>query len=345
MGRKETPFFKRYRRNIMKKATAFLAIVLISTNTFGQDWDMPRTPDGQPDMQGIWSNASQTPLVRPEFFGTKGFLTEEEAREQMQVWSDRYNELGEPIDGDRAPPTDGNSNFGYNSFWWDPRTQTIEINGEYRTSIIIDPPDGQIPYIGGENPRNDLRSQWRARPGVGDYHGHEVRPLAERCLLTFGSGSGPPMLPILYNNNYQIVQTPDYVMILVEMVHDARIIPLNQEHNSKDLEKWMGDSIGYWDGDTLIVLTRNFHPQQSFRGSSGQMIITERFDLLSKDKIKYAFTIEDPLTFSRPWTGEVAMNRKPVGEAIYEYACHEGNYAFPGIMGGARRLEIDAAVN
>ena len=153
------------------------------------------------------------------------------------------------------------------------------------------------------------------------------------------------MLPILYNNNYQIVQTPDYVMILVEMVHDARIIPLNQEHNSNDLEKWMGDSIGYWDGDTLVVLTRNFHPQQSFRGSSDQMIITERFDLLSEDKIKYAFTIEDPQTFSRPWTGEVAMSRKPAGEVIYEYACHEGNYAFSGIMGGARRLEIDAASN
>lgn len=329
----------------MKKITLLLAAGLLSNSLTAQDWDMPRTPNGQPDMQGIWSNASQTPLARPESFGTKGFLTQEEAEQQMQAWRDRYNELGEPIEGDRAPPTDGNADFGYNSFWWDPRTQAVEINGEYRTSIIVDPPDGQIPYINGENPQNGLRAQWRARPGVGEYDGHELRPLAERCLLTFGSGSGPPMLPILYNNNYQIVQTPDYVMILVEMVHDARIIPLNQDHHTSDLEKWMGDSVGYFDGDALIVQTRNFHPQQSFRGSSDEMVITERFELLNRDKIKYAFTIEDPLTYERPWTGELAMERKPANEVMYEYACHEGNYAFPGIMGGARRLEMEAAVN
>lgn len=333
------------RISAMKKATAFFALFYISISSIAQDWDMPRTPDGQPDMQGIWSNASQTPLVRPEQYGNKGFLTAAEADAQMQAWRDRYDELGEPIDGDRTPPTDGNANFGYNSFWWDPRTQAIEIDGQFRTSIIVDPRDGQIPYIGEANPQNGLRAQWSARPGVGAYDGHEIRPLAERCLLTFGSGSGPPMLPILYNNNYQIVQTPKYVMILVEMVHDARIIPLNQDHNPNDQEKWMGDSVGYWDGDTLVVETRNFHPQQSFRGSSDQMVITERFDLLNKGKIKYAFTIEDPLTYSQPWTGEVAMVRKPSEEAIYEYACHEGNYAFPGIMGGARRLEMEAATN
>ncbi|NKB35033.1 MAG: hypothetical protein GKR91_18205 [Pseudomonadales bacterium] len=329
----------------MKKATTLLALLLVTTTAIAQDWDMPRTPDGQPNMQGIWTNASQTPLVRPERFGTKGFLTEQEAQEQMQAWRDRYDQQGQAIEGDRAAPTDGNANAGYNSFWWDPRTQAIEIDGEFRTSIIVDPADGQIPYIGGENPRNDLRSQWRDRPGVENYDGHELRPLAERCLLTFGSGSGPPMLPILYNNNYQIVQTADYVMILVEMVHDVRIIPLDQDHHQDDLEKWMGDSVGYWDGDTLVVQTKNFHPQQSFRGSSDQMVITERFDLLSKDKIKYAFTIEDPLTYTQAWTGEVAMGRKPEEEVMYEYACHEGNYAFPGIMGGARRLEMEAASN
>ena len=153
------------------------------------------------------------------------------------------------------------------------------------------------------------------------------------------------MLPILYNNNYQIVQTEDYVVILVEMVHDARVIPLDKEHNTYDFEKWMGDSIGYWEGDTLIVQTKNFHPQQSFRGSSDQMVISERFEMLTQDKIKYSFTIEDPITFSRPWTGEIAMSRKPAEEIIYEYACHEGNYAFPGIMGGARRLELEASAN
>ena len=128
-------------------------------------------------------------------------------------------------------------------------------------------------------------------------------------------------------------------MILVEMVHDARIIPLDKDPNPRDMEKWMGDSVGYWENDTLVVQTKNFHPQQSFRGSSDQIIVTERFELLSKDKIKYSFTIEDPLTFTEPWTGEVAMLRKPKEEIIYEYACHEGNYGLPGILAGWRRYE------
>lgn len=308
-----------------------------------QEWVMPRTPEGTPNMQGIWSNATQTPLVRPAEFGEKGFLTAEEAAAQMQEWRDRYDRAGQDISPERGPPTDGNADAGYNSFWWDPRDEAVEINGQYRTSIIVDPPDGQIPYIGGERVDNSLRTQWRRRDGVEPYDGIELRPLAERCLLTFSSGSGPPMMPTLYNNNYQIVQTPNHVMILVEMVHDARIVPIDQDHREMDLEKWMGDSVGYWDGDTLVVRTRNFHPQQSFRGSSDQTVITERFDLIGPDKIKYAFTIEDPLTYSRPWTGELALNRKPAEEVMYEYACHEGNYAFSGIMAGARRLELDAA--
>ena len=324
---------------------AFPMILALAGVVSAQDWVMPRTTDGNPDMQGIWSNASQTPLVRPAEFGEKGFLTPEEATAQMQQWRDRYNRLGQDIDPDRPPPTDGNANFGYNSFWWDPRDAAIEINGRFRTSIIIDPADGQIPYIGGANTGNDLRSRWRAREGVEPFDSYELRSLAERCLLTFGSGSGPPMLPILYNNNYQIVQTGDYVVILVEMVHDARIVPIEQEHSATDFEKWMGDSVGYWDGDTLVVRTRNFHPQQAFRGSSDQMVITERFDMIASDKIKYAFTIEDPLTYTRPWSGEVAMNRKPPEEVMYEYACHEGNYALNGILAGARRLEADATQN
>ena len=319
------------------------ATLLVAMNLQAQAWEMPRTADGNPDMQGIWTNASQTPLVRSAEFGEKGFLTAAEAADVEQGWRDRYDRQSADIDPERAPPTDGNADAGYNSFWWDPRTDAIEIDGQFRTSIIVDPADGQIPYLGDENPRNDLRSRWRDRPGVEPYDAPELRPLAERCLLTFGSGSGPPMLPILYNNNYQIVQTADHVVILVEMVHDARIIPIDRQHNGADFEKWMGDSVGYWEGDTLVVRTQNFHPQQSFRGSSDQMVITERFDLIGEDKIKYAFTIEDPLTFSQPWTGEIAMNRKPAEEVMYEYACHEGNYAFPGIMGGARRQEQEAA--
>jgi len=151
------------------------------------------------------------------------------------------------------------------------------------------------------------------------------------------------MLPVMYNNNYQIVQTADHVMILVEMVHDARIIPLNMDPHVTDLEKWMGDSVGYWEGDTLVVKTRNFHEQQSYRGSSENLLVTERFELLAQDKIKYSFTMEDSLSYQLPWTGEIAMNRRSLQEPMYEYACHEGNYAFKGIMAGARELERQAA--
>lgn len=327
---------------IYKTIGAALCLALPAAAAAQQDWEMPRTPDGQPDLHGVWTNSSQTPLVRPEEFGTKGFLTQEEAQDVEQGWRDRYNLLAQPIDPERGPPTDGNADFGYNSFWWDPRDDAIEINGEYRTSIIIDPPDGQIPFVEGGAPGHDLRTAWRDRPGVGAFDDYPLRPLAERCLLTFGSGSGPPMLPILYNSNYQIVQTPDYVMILVEMVHDARIIRMDDRHLENDFDKWMGDSVGYWEGNVLKVETRDFHPQQSFRGSSNEVVMTEEFELLGPEKIRYRFTIDDPLTYTQPWSGEVAMNRKAREERMYEYACHEGNYAFAGILAGARRQELEA---
>lgn len=324
-----------------KMFCAALCLSLPAT-AMAQDWEIPRTPDGQPDLQGIWTNSSQTPLVRPEEFGAKGFLTREEAEDVEQGWRDRYDLLAQPIDPERPPPTDGNADFGYNSFWWDPRDDAIEINGEFRTSIIVDPPDGQIPFVEGGAPGHDLRTTWRNQPEVEPFDSYALRPLAERCLLTFGSGSGPPMLPILYNSNYQIVQTPEYAMILVEMVHDARIIRLNEGHHDADFGKWMGDSVGRWDGNVLKVETRDFHPQQSFRGSSNEVVMTEEFELLGPGKIRYRFTIDDPLTYTQPWSGEVAMNRKAPEERMYEYACHEGNYAFAGILAGARRLELEA---
>ena len=314
-----------------------------SNSLFAQsDWAMPRTPDGKPDLQGIWTNATQTPLQRPAEFGTIRGLSLEQKEAQEARWRQQIVNRAQPSDPNReAPPASNNNNpGGYNNFWIDRGTDVIEINGEYRTSIIIDPENGQIPYQ--ENWRGkDLRSQLRAMPGVQAFDGPELRPLGERCLLAFGSSSGPPMMPVMYNNNYQIVQTEDYVMILVEMVHDARIVRIDDDHHN-DYAKWMGDSVGHWEGDTLVVETIGLHPYQSRWGFTDNVKVTERFDLIGPDKIRYNFTVDDAEVYTRSWSGEVAMNRRPVGnDRMYEYACHEGNYAFPGILGGARRLEME----
>jgi hypothetical protein len=310
------------------------------------DWVMPRTVDGKPNLQGIWTNATQTPLERPTEYGTIGFLALDEKESQEARWRQAIENRAQPSDPDRAaPPVSNNNNpGGYNNFWVDRGTNVIEINGEYRTSIIVDPDNGQTPYR--EDGRGkDFRSQLRAMPGVEAFDGPELRPLGERCLLAFGSSSGPPMMPVMYNNNYQIVQTEDYVMVLVEMVHDTRIIRIDAEHHSEH-PKWMGDSVGHWEGDTLVVETVRLHPYQSRWSFTEDVKVTERFELIGENKIRYGFTIEDSEVYTRSWSGEVAMNRRPPdNDRMFEYACHEGNYAFPGILGGARRLEAEQASN
>jgi hypothetical protein len=175
--------------------------------------------------------------------------------------------------------------------------------------------------------------------GIAD--GPESRSLGERCLLSFGSSAGPPMLPTMYNSYYQIVQSPDSVMILVEMVHDARIVRINGKPAPSNIKKYMGDSVGHWEGDTLVVRTTNFHPEQNFMGSSENMVATERFTRVAKDQILYRFTIEDPTTFTAPFTGELPF--MAVDASVYEYACHEGNYALPGILAAEREAEKRAA--
>ena len=325
-----------------------------------QEWEVPRTEFGQPDMQGFWTNSTQTPLARDERYGDKGFLTAEEAEQQRQRWVSVYATQGAAVDPERGAPTDGRV-AAYNNFWSDPRADVVEINGEYRTSIITDPRDGNIPYLEPDeidrilkeriaaNPDgyvritpidNSVRAQWLAGPDVGPADGPEVRTFAERCLLSFltlADGVPPPLLPTRYNSNYQIIQTDDYFVIQLEMVHDARIIPLNKDNQGTGVIKWLGDSVGYWEGDTLIVKTRNFHPQHSFQGSfGGTMTLVEEFELIEPGKIRYGFTVEDPSTYSQPWSGEVAMRRLEEGEVIHEYACHEGNYGLPAILRGAR---------
>ena len=320
--------------------SASIAALLLSGPVLADDWTVPRTPDGKPDLQGIWSNATQTPLERPEEFGDKRFLTEQEAIEREAMAQNRLVQADQPSDPERAPPVDGNTDAGYNTFWLDRGTNVATINGEYRTSLIIDPPNGRIPLVEGAG-QQGLAAQWRRQPGVGPFDGPELRPLGERCLLSFSSSSGPPMLPVMYNNNYQIVQTPEYVMILVEMVHDARIIRIDDENLPEHMIKWMGDSVGRWEGDTLVVTTKNFHPQQSYRGASQSLTVTERFTRVSEEQIVYNFTMDDPAVFTTSWTAEVPMRARPSGDKMYEYACHEGNYALPGILAGARIQELD----
>ena len=211
------------------------------------------------------------------------------------------------------------------------------INGEYRSSLIVDPPNGKVPAQTAEA-RQRAQARLATIKGRGQYDHPEFRPLAERCLMSFGSNAGPPMLPnYFYNNNYQFVQTKDSLMVLVEMVHDVRVIRIGGERLPKAIRPWMGDSIGRWEGDTLVVETTNFHPLQVFRGASDNLKVIERFSRADANTILYKFTIDDPTTFTASWGGEVPFRR--TDELIYEYACHEGNYALSNVLSGERNRE------
>jgi hypothetical protein len=305
-------------------------------------WKVPRTADGHPDLQGIWTNATITPFERPSEFGDQRALTAEQAA-RLEHAEVQYND-------ERAKPTDlskpdefatcrsgTGATCGYNNFWLDRGSQVTTIGGEKRTSLLVEPANGKVPPLTPER-QKVMAERMKMRS---NYDGPEARPLGERCLLAFGSSSGPPMLPVLYNNNYQIVQNRDTVVILVEMVHDARIVRLGGEHVPSTVRKLMGDSIGRWEGDTLVVETTNFTDKESFRGATRDVKVTERLRRVSPDTIEYRFTVEDPQAFTQAFSGEIAMHR--TDQLMYEYACHEGNYALPGILAGAREQEKLAA--
>jgi hypothetical protein len=308
----------------------------------------PRTEFGQPNLQGVWTNATLTPLERQARFADKPVLAPAEALAVEKEQSDFRDESDKPTDpklGIKDLPKDCGGGFsgvdcGYNNFWVDPGTKLITLNGEKRTSIITDPPNGKLPARTPAGVAQITRMYAAYRSG-GGADGPESRPLGERCLMSFDSSAGPPMLPLLYNNNYRIVQTADTVAIEVEMVHDTRVIHLNGKHRPDSIRLWMGDSVGHWDGNTLVVETVNFRKDQSFRGASENMKVTERFTRISPKQIEYKFTVEDPANFTLPFSGEVAMNA--TDEKMYEYACHEGNYALQDILRGARFQEKDAA--
>jgi hypothetical protein len=300
-----------------------------------KSWTVPRTPDGHPDLQGIWTNATITPLERPAALAGKATLSDAEAKALEKKSAEELANLDGASEGPLLAAAGSSGTGGYNVLFIDRGSEFARVDGVKRTSLIVEPPDGRVPPITAE-----ARQRAASMPRGNRFDSVSDRPPAERCLLGFGSTSGPPMLPVLYNNNYQIVQTPGHVMILVEMVHDARVIRLNGTHPSKDVRQWLGDSIGHWEGDTLVVDTTNFTNKTSFRGASENLHVIERFTRTDASTILYRATIDDPTTFTKQWTIEYPFVATP--GPIYEYACHEGNYSLTDILGGARKAEAEA---
>ena len=321
-------------------------------------WTVPRTPDGRPDLQGNWSNATLTSFERPA--GLPLVLTKAQVAQLEKVRSDTIEKLGQRSDPNRtAPPVGGDGSTGaagnvggYNYFWIDAGDHIAVVNGEPRSSMITNPPNGRVPPLTPAGRARQAERFKRLRQ-FGEYDNPENRPLAERCLMSFGSNAGPPMLPnYFYNNNYTIVQTPDHVMIMTEMVHDVRIIRLKGgERLPPNVRPWMGDSHGRWEGDTLVVETTNFHPSQlvafttsynaAFFGTSDSLRIVERFTRVGEHTILYRFTVDDPATFTQLWSGELPF--LAMDDLVYEYACHEANYAMSNVLSGARAEEREAA--
>ncbi len=316
-----------------------LAALLCGEAMAQESWKAPRTPDGKPDLQGVWTNASLTTLERPPSFKTQA-IPPERAKQMEQARAQMMKATNGRTNPDEGAPTDRNANAGYNTFWIDPGTTYGVVNGETRSSWIVDPPDGRIPYTKAAKTYFDTRLA-KVRE---TFDGPEIRPQGERCIVGFGSTGGPPMINVLYNNHYQIVQTPTHVVITAEMVHDSRVIPIGDKREPGGFNQWLGNSVGWWEGDTLVVKTRNFHPDIRMRPNMGDSYyvgenptVTERFSRVGEKAIHYEFTVEDKDAFTQPWRGEMTFRQD--GERMYEYACHEGNYALPGILAGARRDE------
>ena len=321
-----------YRNLMALGALALLAATAISAQN-KTAWKMPRTADGHPDLQGVWNNSTRTPLERPPEFAGKATVTDADAK----VWEQKEHQAWQELDGTSEGPlhkTKGSEGTGaYNVLFYDMGSGLARVDGVKRTSMVVDPPDGKIPPV---VPQARERSRAAARSASGNV---KNRGLSERCIYV--SMVGPPMLPTLYNNNYQIVQTPDAVMIMAEEIHDVRIIRMNAKHNPENVRQWLGDSIGHWEGDTLVVETTNFTDQTHFRGSSKDLKVTERFTRVDANNIVYKATMEDPSTWTKPWTVELPL--VAAAGPIYEYACHEGNYAIEDILAGARKAEAETA--
>jgi hypothetical protein len=301
----------------------------------------PRTADGKPDLQGVWSNASLTAMTRTDRGQRLGVDTLVIPPERIaELTNNASYSRSAATSQERSDPnagvfTDRNTDAGYNAFWIDPGSEYARVNTEWRSSWITSPATGQVPFTAeGRALRTNRMTQVRRVPNTGP----EIRPVGERCLASFGSQAGPPLNNAMYNNNFQFVQTPDHLMIDVEMNHDARIIRIEHPGNPVTprpaaVAQWFGDSVAHWEGDTLVVVTRNLNPTQLQVGAfpiSAQGKVTERFKRVSDDVIDYQFTVEDPTFYTQTWTGQMPLRRSR--ERVFEYACHEGNYALPGIL-------------
>lgn len=337
----------------------FTCLALFTGPVLAQDGAMKRTPAGKPDFSGVYDAGTVTPLERPPQYGDNLYMTPEEAKALQEQTAEFWKqaEAAKGGEADREAPKkggDGDNRFGgggvggYNAFWIDPGTEATMVDGKFRTSLIYDPPNGRRPPYTPEGFKrlttnfasflynNDGTASWLDKEGPGPFDGPETLALAERCLVGFSEG--PPMIPSLYNNYLRIVQTEDHVMILSEMVHDVRIARFNSEHDPEDVKKWFGDPIAFWDGDTLVVESRNFRNETGLPGADVNLFVRERFTL-TDEGLLYNFTVDDPTVWQAPWSAEYSWRASD--SKVYEYACHEGNYAMINVLKGARLLESE----
>jgi hypothetical protein len=311
---------------------ASIAIVLMMTaSAAGQakKWALSHTPDGQPDLQGIWTNSTYTPLERPANV-TKEFYTKEELAEVEKRAAQQETEQ-------TTPGTVADVHYDFTQFGLD-RSQSTRSES-LRTSLIVDPSNGKLPPLTEEGKKRAAEHAEAAKL-VGRWDSAQSNELDDQCIIFLGAG--PPMLPAAYNSNYQIVQSPGYVMILFELNHETRVIPLDgRPHPPRNVRQWLGDSRGHWDGDTLVVETTNFNGKNPLRGSSENLRVVERFTRVAADTILYKFTVDDESTWTKPWSAELPM-KKTIGP-LFEHACHEGNYGLMNTLVGARAEEKRAA--
>ena len=318
-------------------ATCIACVVVSAPAALAQAYAPPRTPDGKPDLQGMWTNSSITLLERtnaslPLVLDATQVAGMEKARLQQEVSA---NSRTNPDDG---APSAGGAIGGYNAFWLDRGMKVGVVHGQARSSWITEPANGKMPVSDAGKQRIAKIMTTRNEDGP------EGMNPADRCLVGSRGSGGPPMLNNIYNNTYQIVQTPGHVMIDVEMMHDARIIRMNQSHKPEAVKQWLGDSVGHWEGDTLVVVTKNWnrwHGDYEPVFLSEQATVTERFTRTGADELTYAFAIDDPGFYTQPWKAEMVFTTS-IGQ-VYEFACHEGNHALHGILQGARILEGKAA--